>query len=147
MRASSLVILVGFLGFTVSCAHKPAVDQGQKQAQKVEKKVEKKAEKKEQADNKAYTCLVGKDQRLVTLDKREKRCEVNYTKFGDTQQVAWAESTPSICSDTFEKIRSNIEGSGYKCLDGTDVKFGSPDKDDAKAKKPVETAANATKTK
>ncbi len=138
MRASSLIFLVGFLGFTVSCAHKPAIDQGAEQA-KVETKIEKKAETK-QADNKAYTCLVGKDQRLVTLDKREKRCEVNYTKFGDTQQVAWAESTPSICSETFDKIRTNIEGSGYKCLDGTDVKFGDPKKDETK--KPVETAAN-----
>lgn len=140
MRASTLVILVGFLSFTVSCAHKPAVDEGDQQA-KVEQKVEKKAETK-QADTKAYTCLVGKDQRLVTLDQREKRCEVNYTKFGDTQQVAWAESTPSICDNAFTNIRSNIEGSGYKCLDGADVKFGTPEnKEEAKAT-PRETASN-----
>ncbi len=137
MRASTLVILVGFLGFTVSCAHKPVVDQG---AEKQQAKVEKKIEKKKQADNKAYTCLVGKDQRLVTLDKREKRCEVNYTKFGDTEQVAWAESTPTICDDAFSKIRTNIEGSGYKCLDGKDVKFGTPEKKE-EAKKPRETAS------
>ena len=120
MRASLITILVAFFGLTVSCAHKPAVDEGAKQA-KVEKKIEKKAEKK-QADAKAYTCLVGKDERLVILDKKEKRCEVNYTKFGDQQQVAWAEATPSICDDAFNNIRSNIEGSGFKCVDGTEFK-------------------------
>ena len=137
MRASSLLVLIGFLGFTVSCAHKPSIDEGAKdvvEAKQTEHKVEKK-----QADAKAYTCLVGKDQRLVTLDKREKRCEVNYTKFGDTQQVAWAEATPGICTDAFDKIRTNIEGSGYKCLDGTDVKFGDPKKEEAKTTR--ETAA------
>lgn len=134
MRASSLIALVGFLSLTVSCAHKTTVDQGDQQA-KVEKKIEKKAETK-QAKNLAYTCLVGKDRRLVTLDKKEKRCEVSYTKYGDLQQVAWAEATPSICDDTFSKIRTNIEGAGYKCLDGADAKFED--------KKPVETAANTT---
>lgn len=145
MRASSLVVLVGFLGLTVSCAHQQkSVDEGAKVA-KVEKKVEKKTEKKAEkkvAQDKAYTCLVGKDQRLITLDHREKRCEVNYTKFGDTQQVAWAEATPTICSDAFQNIRSNIEGSGYRCLDGKDVKFDLDKKKDQK--KTVETAANDT---
>ena len=141
MRASTFIVLVGFLGLTVSCAHKQAaIDPGAEQVIKIEKKVEAKA----QADNKAYTCLVGKDQRLVTLDKREKRCEVNYTKFGDLKQVAWAESTPNICEDAFTNIRTNIEGAGYKCLDGTNVKF---EKALPEAKKPVETAANTTKSK
>ena len=139
MRASSLVILIGFLSFTVSCAHKPAhEDQNVVEAKQVEQKVETK-----QAEAKAYTCLVGKDQRLVTLDQREKRCEVNYTKFGDKQQVAWAESTPSICDNAFDKIRTNIEGSGYRCLDGTDVKFGEPKKEEAKQTR--DTAATQTK--
>ena len=81
MRASSITVLVAFLSLTVSCAHKPQIDEG---AEKKQAKIEKKIEKK-QADNKAYTCLVGKDKRLVTLDKKEKRCEVKYTKFGDAK--------------------------------------------------------------
>jgi hypothetical protein len=142
MRVSSLIVLVSFFGLTVSCAHKPQVDEGAKvKKTTMEKKIDKKAEAKKLADNKAYTCLVGKDQRTVTLDQREKRCEVNYTKFGDTQQVAWAEATPSICEDAFSNIRSNIEGSGYKCMDGDDVTFIQPKKQEPK-KKPLETAAN-----
>lgn len=88
----------------------------------------------------------------MTLDKKEKRCEVFYTKFGDEKKVAWAESTPSICEEAFGKIRTNIEGSGYKCLDGVNVSFDQTQKDSKKeikeekkveeTKKPVETAAN-----
>ncbi len=142
MRAGSMIALVAFLGLTVSCAHKPAVDEGALQAA-TDKKVEQKAEKK-QDDNLAYTCMVGKDRRLITLDKDKKRCEVHYTKFGDNQQVAWAESTPSICDDAYGKIRTNIEGAGYKCLDGADAKFEEKKKEEEK--KTRETAA-ATKTK
>ena len=149
MRFSSIVILVGFLGFT-ACAHKQAaVDKGEAKSAKVEKKVDKKAEKKEadkQAKSKTYTCLVGKDKRTVTLDKESKRCEVSYTKFGDQKQVAWAESTPSICDDAFSNIRSNIEGSGYKCIDGTNIEKLQKSKDKKEeAKKPVQTAAAETK--
>lgn len=134
MRARKALALVGFLSLTVSCAHKPQIDEGAKKDQaKVEKKIEKK-----QANNQAYTCLVGKDKRLVTLDKKEKRCEVNYTKFGDATQVAWAESTPKICDDAFSNIRTNIEGAGYKCLDGADAKF----EDKKQEQKPRETASN-----
>ena len=135
MRASSLVILVGMLSFTVSCAHQQTtLDTGADQA-KTAKKIDKKETKV--AKTKTFTCLVGKDKRHVTIDQKEKRCEVNYTKFGDLQQVAWAESTPAICDRAFNSIRSNIEGSGYKCADGTDIQL-----DKKEIKKPVETAAN-----
>ena len=140
MRARSILMLIGFLGFTVSCAHKPTtvVDEGQKKDVKV------KIEKTEGIAKKqsAYTCLVGKDQRTVILDRKEKRCEVNYTKFGDIQQVAWAESTPSICDRAFNSIRSNIEGSGFKCQDGDTFKA---DEKKAEDKKPLETAATTPK--
>ena len=140
MRASSLIVLVGFLGLTVSCAHKqPVVDEGAKDQAKVETKIEKKEIK--QAENQAYTCLVGQDERVVTLDKQEKRCEVSYTKFGDIKQVAWAEATPSICEKAYDGIRSNIEGAGYQCQEGTQFKK----KDDKEDKKPRETAATKTK--
>lgn len=136
MKLSSVLVLAGFLSLTVSCAHKSIeLEKGPEPVVQT-KKVEVKIKNKKQANNnKAYTCLVGKDKRQVTLDTSNKRCEVHYTKFGDRQQVAWAESTPSICEDAFSNIRSNIEGSGYKCNEGLKLK------EDAK-KKPLETAAN-----
>lgn len=120
MRASSLTALIGFLCLTVSCAHKQPAQETAKTDAKIEKKVE---IKKQAKDELVYTCLVGKDRRTIKLDKKQKRCEVQYTKYGDQQQVAWAESTPAICDRAFNSIRSNIEGSGYKCLDGADAKF------------------------
>lgn len=125
MRASLIIAMVAFLGLTVSCAHKnqtEGIDQQAKAEAGLEKKAEKKEEQK-QADMQAFTCLVGKDKRLVTLDKKEKRCEVNYTKYGDQQQVAWAEATPSICDQAYDSIRSNIEQSGFQCNDGTELKI------------------------
>ena len=136
MRAQMTILLFAFAGLTVSCAHKPTHKQAN---QKLEKKVEK-VKIKSHKQEIAYTCLVGKDHRTVTLDKKAKRCEVHYTKFGDIQQVAWAENTPSICDRAFNNIRSNIEGSGYKCMEGTTFKL-----DKKEAKKPVETAANTEK--
>ena len=109
-----------FLSLTVSCAHKQPKQEAVKLETKVEKKV---AVKKADKNQLAFTCLVGKDKRVITLDKKEKRCEVEYTKFGDSEQVAWAESTPAICDRAFNSIRSNIESSGYQCADGFDLKL------------------------
>ncbi len=149
MRFSSVVILVGFLGFT-ACAHKGAIaDKSEQKKAIVEKDLSQKADKDKMETKEAvsktesYTCLVGKDQRTVTLDRETKRCEVSYVKFGDQKQVAWAQSTPSICDQAFASIRTNIEGSGYKCVEGKEFKVEKKDKKgNEKAKKPVQTAAN-----
>ena len=111
MRASLLIVMAGLLGLTVSCAHKQATDSNS--LAKKDIKLEKKLEVKK-ADNTVYTCLVGKDKRTVRLDKKDKRCEVQYTKYGDKQEVAWGQATPAICEKAFNSIRTNIEGSGYK---------------------------------
>ena len=70
---------------------------------------------KETSPEHFYTCKVNKDTRVIELDKEQGRCEVHYTKFGEKSQVAWAESTPSICTEVFGKIRENIEAKGFKC--------------------------------
>lgn len=141
MKANVSIILVGILSLTVSCASKNKNEQSEvaHTDQKIEQVTEQKVEaKKEDSKDKeaAYTCLVGKDKRTVTLDRKEKRCEVFYTKFGDQQQVAWAEKTPAICDDVFGKIRTNLEGSGARCVEGNDIQMEKEE-----VKKPVETAA------
>jgi len=102
--------------FTISCASKKKVDEP---AVTVEKSVDIKEPAPEvteaKADDNQYTCLVAGDQRIITLNKDGKRCTVDYTKSGDTKEVAWGKSTPSICTDTFSKIRTNIESAGFKC--------------------------------
>lgn len=111
MKIISSVVVLTFI-FTAACAQK------KKSGDIVEAKA---PEKQEQAvadkntPENAYKCTVNKDTRLVEFDKSTKRCEIHYTKFGEKMQVAWAESTPSICSDVFAKIRTNIEAKGFKC--------------------------------
>ena len=63
----------------------------------------------------AFGCKVGKDIRLVSVDKSPKRCEVYYQKFGDASQVAWAEATPSLCGEVTDRIKTNIETKGFQC--------------------------------
>ena len=134
MRFAMIVFLMGALGMTVSCAHKQK-DQAQAE-QKLEAKkiITVKAVDKDKKQE-AFTCLVGKDQRTVTIDRKAKRCEVHYTKHGEKQQVAWAESTQDICTKAFSNIRGNIEKNGYKCQDGLKaIKKGEKTRETASAK-------------
>lgn len=62
-----------------------------------------------------YSCQVLKDKRVVEFKSTPGRCEIFYTKLGETERVAWAEATPSICTDVFAKIRTNIEEKGFSC--------------------------------
>ena len=118
MKIGSLIFLVCSVLFTVSCAsQKINLDEGAKQAQKAE------APKKMLAKKNAelgYTCLVAGDKRIVTLDKKDKRCEVHYTKFGKKERMAWGEKRLHICDDVFKNIKSNIEKRGFKCTTGLD---------------------------
>ena len=113
------VIFLSSIGLllTVACAHKaekPAAET------KAEMKQEATVVKKQIKKDKSITCLVNKDSRIISLDKKPKRCEVFYTKFGEKAQVAWAEATPSICTNVMQKIRKNIEEKGFKCVSDFD---------------------------
>jgi hypothetical protein len=151
MKKSSLITLFAFASLTISCAHKaPHSEDASADTKKAEIKVVEKTKKKDKQakkDQLAYTCMVGKDKRTVIIDEKDKRCEVHYTKFGDEQQVAWAESTPSICHDAFSKIRTNIEGSGYQCLDGLNAQFEQKkEKDKEKEEKKAEEVTKTVET-
>ena len=125
MKLRSIVGIVLLSAFAVACASKEkqtALDINKQEITDV--KSEKKAEEKPAL---TYTCIVQKDTRLIELDKKDSRCEVHYTKFGDKAQVAWAEATPSICSDVYAKIRKNIEDKGFECK-GSDEKTSEADK-------------------
>lgn len=70
---------------------------------------------KESVVGNRYSCQVLDDKRIVEFKKENGRCEIHYTKFGNSSEVAWAEATPSLCSEVYEKIRTNIEGKGFTC--------------------------------
>lgn len=119
MKISMLLAIGSFFLLTASCAHKQ-IDSNKEDAKLLQDKQAKLEESMKAAATaeEAVTCVVNKDKRLITMDKKTKRCEVFYTKFGEKSQVAWAEATPSICTDVLGKIRKNIEDKGFKCTSG-----------------------------
>ena len=135
MKRILFIALIGAFAMTTSCAHKKASTPSDVEV--VDATIDKKQQPKEVAKNiadkmnssLAYTCIVAGDKRIVTLDKGKSKCTVNYTKEGNTNEVAWGENHPDICQTAFDKIRTNIEGAGFKCNTGLET-----------AQKPVKTA-------
>lgn len=109
MKAIKVIFVSSVLGLTLSCAHKEnsaLIDPSGKQTMMTDN------------PSHAFTCLVGKETRTVTLHRKENRCEVHYTKFGNREQVAWGENTQDICDRAYNNIRSNIESRGFQCAEG-----------------------------
>lgn len=136
MRLSFFIAFISTCLLAVGCSHKQK-EAAQESAPSVAKQEEIKKEEKSIAKDNTYICDVLGDKRVVLLDKESKRCEVHYTKFGESNQVAWAEATPSLCGEVFERIRTNIESRGFKCQAASDAK----DSKDTKLEAKRETAA------
>lgn len=125
MKLRPLYVLLCSALFVVSCAHKKmSVDEGQ--GKNKSEAAKKELVKTDSAQG--YTCLVAGDKRIVTLDRKEKKCEVSYTKFGKRKQIAWGQSNPKICDDVYANIRTNIEKRGFKC----EASLGAKKKEDRK---------------
>ncbi len=128
MNIKALVILGSFSVLIANCAHKKIENEPAKLAaaetkieKPVEKVAEKASEKKDSEEHVKFNCVLGKDSRVVTIQKGAKRCEVHYTKSGAEEQVAWAEKTPALCDKVFDNVRTNIEKGGFKCDNEKDV--------------------------
>ncbi len=57
----------------------------------------------------------GDDVRTIAVVKADTGCKVDYTKSGNTQTIATAANDFSYCQEKSDKVRSNLEGSGFKC--------------------------------
>jgi hypothetical protein len=117
IRTSLAIGLLSVLA--VSCAHKK-IEQETVTTNEVpvSKKIEKEkviVKSEKSSNGLSMNCVLNKDSRVITLQKGEKRCEVHYTKFGELNEIAWGEKTPSICDNVFENVKSNIEKGGFKC--------------------------------
>lgn len=67
-------------------------------------------------DTSTVTCKGAGDTRLLKIESKENGgCEVIYTKNGNTQSVASAEHEPEYCDAAVIKIRTTLEGAGFKC--------------------------------
>tara|TARA_B100001248_G_scaffold262262_1_gene257070 strand:- start:10646 stop:11038 length:393 start_codon:yes stop_codon:yes gene_type:complete len=117
MRILKKLAILGVCSFFAACAQN-----AKKPEKSVETKNTKKIEKAENVEKEAIVCDVGEDKRLVqihrtTLDNpyKTKRCEVHYTKWGEQQEVAWAQATQELCPKILSNIKENIEAKGFSC--------------------------------
>lgn len=124
MKLNALVAVSLLSVFAVSCAHNSVQDTTETVQEVTPKSLQKEEVKKEDFSKKevksnndlSMSCSLGKDSRTITIQKGDKRCEVHYTKQGQSNQVAWGEKTPSICDNVFDNVRTNIEKGGFKCI-------------------------------
>jgi Na+-transporting methylmalonyl-CoA/oxaloacetate decarboxylase gamma subunit len=64
----------------------------------------------------SVTCTSGEDTRVIeSVSTGETSCDVNYSKFGSTEKVAWAENDSSWCSKIQENIQGNLSTAGFSC--------------------------------
>ncbi len=62
------------------------------------------------------TCSSGGDKRVIVTDAKEGGgCDVTYTKDGQSQPVASARNEIEYCDGVVQKMKSTLEGAGFKC--------------------------------
>ncbi len=61
-------------------------------------------------------CKLGKDSRAIVIDKNGANgCIVNYTKNGETKQVARSQVGSTYCKEVAGRIQSNLANAGFAC--------------------------------
>ena len=61
-------------------------------------------------------CKLGKDMRVIAIDKNGANgCLVNYTKNGDSKQVARSQVGHTYCKEVATRIQSNLSNAGFAC--------------------------------
>lgn len=101
---------------TADNAQNRATAQDEKAALTTDAKKEetKAAEKKEDSGNK-ITCKSGNDERVLENEVSASKCELRYTKFGQTSTAATGTSDLAHCGRVMDKMKKNLESAGFKC--------------------------------
>lgn len=69
-----------------------------------------------EAKTDALKCKRDSDERSIEIEAVEKTsCKVWYSKFGQRANIASSAKGTSHCHDVRNKIKSNLEGAGFKC--------------------------------
>ncbi len=61
------------------------------------------------------TCKSGSDTRTLHVVKDERGCKTIYNKYGADNEVASGKASGEFCLATLNKIKTNLEGSGFSC--------------------------------
>lgn len=130
-----IILLLAMIGFFVGCETAPKKDaapatpgaapaKGGKAAPAKAKKgfededisKSKPSAKVEGAAAEKITCTSGGDVRTLEMSSGDgKVCRLNYTKTGETKEVASGVSDTSKCNEIRDRIKGNLEGAGFKC--------------------------------
>jgi hypothetical protein len=95
-----------------TAAAAPAAKTSTKDAKKATPKAEKKAETTQTG---SLVCKHGADTRSIEVITKDGGCEVSYTKDGQSTTPAHSANGTAHCESVKEKIKGNLEGSGFKC--------------------------------
>lgn len=101
-------------------ADKKADKKAAKAAKSAEKMAAKPADKKVEAaagasKGSTVTCTSGSVTRELTVVSKDGGCAVNYTKDGNTNEIATGSASSAHCKEVQEKVKGNLEKAGYAC--------------------------------
>jgi hypothetical protein len=63
----------------------------------------------------ALACEQGTDKRTVLIESKDGGCEVHYSKFGNSEKIAYSAHSQEYCVEVKEKIRSRLEAAQFTC--------------------------------
>jgi len=60
-------------------------------------------------------CESGKDQRKLVITDVDKGCKLEYTKSGETKEIANQKNGKNKCEETLAHVKDKLEKSNFKC--------------------------------
>lgn len=61
------------------------------------------------------SCKNGQETRRLEVHTKDAGCVLQYFKAGKVSQIAMARHSVDLCKDNLRKVRSTLEGAGYRC--------------------------------
>lgn len=106
------------LPLAIAACGSSAKKEAKETAQKVEAKAgeaKNKAEKKAASSSADVSCKLGEEVRKLEVVKSESGCTLQYTKAGNTNEIASGGVGSEHCQNVSDKIKGNLESAGFKC--------------------------------
>lgn len=67
-------------------------------------------------DNKSeMKCSAGKDERILKINEANGGCKLQYTKAGETKEVASQNMGRTKCDEIFNRIEEKLKAAGFNC--------------------------------
>lgn len=122
MRTWVTFVGVMMMSLVIGCASSQKSGEKSAENSKTTQSKMKKTSKKMKSSSSKMTadmtvdCSSGSDARKIEVAKSDSGgCQVLYTKFGNSSEIASAQSDPTYCEEVKDRVVSNLEGSGFKC--------------------------------